>query len=112
MSRSRGRKRSCGTLRSAAVSDEDQRRRALEAALFRCVELTGEDTSGGVPGRPTLPEWAVENVARLRAEADAADEVIATLWICSWGHVSNTARFPNAAGVRRCFFCSQTVSRL
>lgn len=82
------------------------------AALFRCVELTGEDTSGGIPTLPTLPQWAIENVARLRQEADDAEKQLAKLWVCPWGHVSSVARFPNAEGVRRCFFCPNVVQRV
>lgn len=47
----------------------------LREALWECVKLTGADTSDGPPRPgtgdwPQLPELAVREVARLRAEHD------------------------------------------
>ena len=44
----------------------------LEAALFECAVLAGEDVSGGVPTRPPLAEWVVRAVRELRCDYDEA----------------------------------------
>lgn len=58
---------------SARISGDQQiRAEALHDALWRCYELTGADTSDG-----PWPEWerdAIEEVARLRKEHDAAED--------------------------------------
>jgi hypothetical protein len=65
----------------AEVARLTARPEEAEDALWRCIELSGADTSDGRPGPgscPPLPERAVQEVKRLREEADEAyDEDIA-----------------------------------
>jgi len=53
----------------------EQQLAEADAALWRCVELSGDDTSAGPPRRgtgdwPQLPELAVREIERLRREYD------------------------------------------
>lgn len=54
----------------AECSDLREKLAAAEKALWRCVELSGADTSDGIPTWPALPDLAIEEVGRLRAEHD------------------------------------------
>lgn len=53
-----------------------ERVRTLEAALYRCAELAGADTSGGAPTWPPIEQWAVQEVEQLRVDYEnALDEI-------------------------------------
>jgi hypothetical protein len=53
---------------------KDKRIAELEAALFECARLAGEDTSGGVPTKPPLTEWAIRAVKELRQDYDEVEQ--------------------------------------
>jgi len=56
-----------------------RRIQAFERALFRCTELSGADTSGGIPTSPDITDWTVSNVQEMRENWDEACEEIENL---------------------------------
>lgn len=45
----------------------------LRAALVRCATVSGADVSDGPPTWPSVDEWAVQEVQRLRDDYDDSD---------------------------------------
>lgn len=59
-------------LTAAGVPELLERLERAETALWRCVELSGEDTSDGRPTEPALDVLAVRAVEMLRESCDEA----------------------------------------